>query len=173
MITELGKGLALTFRHLFKKPITVQYPEEKVPMVPGYRGLHKLMRYEDGPYAGMERCIGCKLCQAACPVDCIYIESEENTAENRVSPGERYASVYEINELRCIYCGMCDEACPVDAIVMGEAYEFCDYTRESMLYTKDRLLVPMPESLRKEPEPKHDTVPIGGRRVPKSENPAP
>ncbi len=166
MITELGKGLALTFRHLFKRPITVRYPEERVPMVPGYRGLHKLMRYEDGPYAGMERCIGCKLCQAACPVDCIYIESEENTPDHRVSPGERYASIYEINELRCIYCGMCEEACPVDAIVLGEGYEFCSYDRESMLYNKERLLVPPPEGRPAEPEPRGATVPIGGRRVP-------
>jgi len=165
MITELGKGLALTFRHLFKKPITVQYPLEKVPMVPGYRGLHKLMRYEDGPYAGMERCIGCKLCQAACPVDCIYIESAENTSDNRVSPGERYASVYEINELRCIYCGLCEEACPVFAIVLGQEYEFCKYSRDTMIYTKDMLLVPPLEKPPVEPEPKGRTVPLGGRRL--------
>jgi NADH-quinone oxidoreductase subunit I len=142
MLQEMARGLAVTFRHLFKPPVTLQYPEEKAPMVPGYRGLHKLLRYEEGPDKGLERCIGCKLCQAACPVDCIYIESAENTPEARFSPGERYASIYEINELRCIYCGYCEEACPTDAIVLREEYEFSDYSRESMIYTKDRLLVP-------------------------------
>jgi NADH-quinone oxidoreductase subunit I len=138
-------GLATTFREGIKGtvaggPITVQYPEEKTPRSERYRGRHYLRRYENG----LERCIGCELCAAACPVGCILVIAAENTAENRVSPGERYAKVYEINMLRCIFCGYCEDACPVQAIVLGPEYELSDTDRDSFVYGKERLLEPMP-----------------------------
>lgn len=137
MFLEIAKGLGLTFRHIFKPVFTLQYPDEKWEMPRGYRGLHRLMRWEDGK----ERCVGCKLCSAICPAMCIYVESAENTPENQVSKGERYASIYEINELRCIYCGYCEEACPVGAIVLYNDYEFSKDSREKFFYTKEDLLV--------------------------------
>ncbi|MFQ5896352.1 MAG: NADH-quinone oxidoreductase subunit NuoI [Nitrospinota bacterium] len=140
MLGEVVKGLALTLKHAFRRPVTIQYPDERDEMPRGYRGLHKLLRWEDG----LERCVGCKLCAAACPADCIYVESAENTPERRVSKGERYASVYEINELRCIYCGFCEEACPVGAVVLGGEYEYSAESREEFLYTREDLLVKSP-----------------------------
>ena len=137
MITAIFKGLWLTLKHSWKSRETVQYPEQKENMPKGYRGLHKLLRWEDG----LERCVGCKLCSAACPVDCIYVESEENEDISPVSKGERYASVYEINELRCIFCGYCEEACPVGAIVLSNEYEFCSDDRSKFLYEKGDFLV--------------------------------
>jgi NADH-quinone oxidoreductase subunit I len=138
LILELIKGLSVTFREMFHKPITLKYPDEKMPMFPRFRGRHHLQRYADG----LERCVACKLCSAACPADAIYIEAAENRPGNRVSPGERYAKVYEINMLRCIFCGFCEEACPEDAIVLGKEYEFAEYSREAMIYGKDRLVDP-------------------------------
>ncbi len=136
MVQELLKGLGITFRRMFNKPVTLKYPDEKMPMFPRFRGRHHLQRYDNG----LERCVGCKLCAAACPADAIYIESDENRPGHRVSPGERYASTYEINMLRCIFCGYCEEACPEDAIVLGKDYEFATYNREAMIYTKEQLL---------------------------------
>ena len=95
---------------------TFQYPEEKVPVYPRFRGRHRLHRFED---TGLEKCVGCSLCAAACPADCIRVVAAENTPEHRVSAGERYAAVYEINLARCIFCGYCEIACPFDAITMG------------------------------------------------------
>lgn len=137
MLGEICRGLWLTLRHSLKRRETVQYPDVKEEMPVGYRGLHKLLRWEDG----LERCVGCKLCSAACPVDCIYVESEENDPSEPTSKGERYASVYEINELRCIFCGYCEEACPVGAVVLGSEYEFCQDDRGKFLYAKGDLLV--------------------------------
>lgn len=139
-IRGLARGMSTTLRQAMAKPITIEYPEEKVPVSQRYRGRHYLRRYENG----LERCIGCQLCSAACPVGCILVIAAENTVEHRVSPGERYAKVYEINELRCIFCGYCEEACPVQAIVLGPEYELSDTSRDEFIYTKERLLEPDP-----------------------------
>ncbi len=137
MLGEVVQGLWVTIKHSFRRRETLQYPEEKEEMPLGYRGLHKLLRWEDG----LERCVGCKLCSAACPVDCIYVESAENDPLEPTSKGERYASIYEINELRCIFCGYCEEACPVGAVVLGNQYEFCEDARDKFIYEKGDLIV--------------------------------
>ena len=132
------RGFGVTFRQLFKKPITVQYPEVVRPVYPRFRGRHRLHRHENG----LEKCVGCSLCAAACPADCIRVVAEENEPGNRVSPGERYARIYEINMSRCIFCGYCELACPFDAITLGTEYEISEYSRDDLIYTKDMLLQP-------------------------------
>ncbi len=127
---ELLVGLSLTGRYLFKKKITVEYPEEKTPLSPRFRGLHALRRYESGE----ERCIACKLCEVVCPALAIVIESEER------DDGSRRTTRYDIDFTKCIYCGLCQEACPVDAIVETQEFEYATETREALYYTKDMLL---------------------------------
>jgi NADH-quinone oxidoreductase subunit I len=144
-IKALARGLATTAKHVGHHPTTVQYPEERAPVFPRFRGRHKLMRYE----SGLERCIGCSLCAAVCPAQAIYVEAAENPAENPVSPGERYAKTYEINMIRCIFCGYCEEVCPTEAIILGHDFELADYERDDFVYTKDRLIVPDPREQRK------------------------
>jgi len=134
---ETARGLKTTMRRVGEKPSTIQYPEEKVPVYPRFRGRHKLHRFED---TGLEKCVGCSLCAAACPVDCIRVVAAENTPDNRVSAGERYAAVYEINLSRCIFCGYCEVACPFDAITMGHDFELSDYDRGDLIFTKEMLL---------------------------------
>jgi NADH-quinone oxidoreductase subunit I len=134
---ETLRGLKTTFKRMLEKPYTVQYPEQKVPVYPRFRGRHKLHRFED---TGLEKCVGCSLCAAACPSDCIRVVAAENTPDNRVSAGERYAAVYEINLSRCIFCGYCEVACPFDAITMGHDYEMSDYDRSDLIFTKEMLL---------------------------------
>ena len=131
-----AKGFGVTFRQIFKKPITQQYPEYKRPVYPRFRGRHRLHTHENG----LEKCVGCSLCAAACPADCIRVVAEENTPQNRVSAGERYARIYEINMSRCIFCGYCELACPFDAITLGNEYEISEYSRDDLIYTKDMLL---------------------------------
>ncbi len=138
----LGKGMATTLKHVFRAPATIQYPEEQKPVPPRHRGRHILHRYANG----LEKCVGCELCAAACPVGCIVVEAAENTPEQRVSPGERYAKRYEINLLRCIYCGYCEEACPYDAITMGPRYDLADDHPDKFIATKEDLLEPVGSS---------------------------
>jgi NADH-quinone oxidoreductase subunit I len=130
------KGFGVTFRQIFRKPITQQYPEYKRPLYPRFRGRHRLNRHENG----LEKCVGCSLCAAACPADCIRVVPAENTPDNRVSAGERYARIYEINMSRCIFCGYCEIACPFDAITLGNEFELSEYNRDDQIYTKDMLL---------------------------------
>ena len=134
---ETLRGLKTTFARMGEGVNTISYPEQKVPVYPRFRGRHKLHKFED---TGLEKCVGCSLCAAACPADCIRVVAAENTPEHRVSAGERYAAVYEINLSRCIFCGYCEVACPFDAITMGNDYELSDYDRSDLIFTKEMLL---------------------------------
>jgi NADH-quinone oxidoreductase subunit I len=134
---ETLRGLRTTLGRWNEGTYTYQYPEEKTPVYPRFRGRHKLHRFED---TGLEKCVGCSLCAAACPADCIRVVAAENAPDNRVSAGERYAAVYEINLSRCIFCGYCEAACPFDAITMGHDYELSDYNRSDLIFTKEMLL---------------------------------
>ena len=132
------KGFGVTLRQIFRKPITQEYPEFKRPVYPRFRGRHRLNLHDNG----LEKCVGCSLCAAACPADCIRVVAAENTPDNRVSAGERYARIYEINMSRCIFCGYCELACPFDAITLGNDYELSEYHRDDQIYTKEMLLAP-------------------------------
>ena len=134
--TAVAVGMWITLRHFFSKPVTVQYPEEKVHLPKRFRALHFLARYENG----LERCVACGLCSRACPADAIYIEGAENDPAHPVSAKERFAKRYEIDMLRCIFCGYCEEACPEDAIFLGKDFEISSSTRVGTVYSKDMLL---------------------------------
>ena len=139
MASDIIKGLRTTLRELGKKPTTVSYPEERREQPARYRGRHVLHRYEND----LERCVGCFLCAGACPADAIYIEAAENTDEQRVSPGERYARVFDVNILRCIFCGYCQQACPTGAITLEKEFELSTYRAEDTIYHKEDLLEPI------------------------------
>ena len=130
LLLELFRGLALTGRYLFARKITVQYPEEKTPMSPRFRGLHALRRYPNGE----ERCIACKLCEAVCPALAISIESEQR------ADSTRRTTRYDIDFTKCIFCGFCEESCPVDSIVETHIFEYHGEQRGDLYFTKDMLL---------------------------------
>jgi NADH-quinone oxidoreductase subunit I len=135
-LITVARSLGVTVKQIFRGTVTEQYPEYKRPVYPRFRGRHRLNLHANG----LEKCVGCSLCAAACPVDCIRVVPAENSAENRVSAGERYARIYEINLSRCIFCGYCELACPFDAITLGNDYELSEYSRTDLIYTKEMLL---------------------------------
>jgi len=129
-LAELVSGMWLTLKYFFKPKVTINYPYEKSPLSPRFRGEHALRRYPSGE----ERCIACKLCEAICPAQAITIEAEPR------ADGQRRTTRYDIDMTKCIYCGLCQESCPVDAIVEGPNFEFATETREELMYDKDKLL---------------------------------
>jgi NADH-quinone oxidoreductase subunit I len=131
LLLEFVSGMWLTLRYFFRPKATLNYPYEKGPVSPRFRGEHALRRYPNGE----ERCIACKLCEAVCPAQAITIEAEPR------EDGSRRTTRYDIDMTKCIYCGLCQEACPVDAIVETPNFEFSTETREELIYTKDKLLM--------------------------------
>ncbi|MDR1152193.1 MAG: NADH-quinone oxidoreductase subunit NuoI [Bifidobacteriaceae bacterium] len=142
-------GFGVTLRTLFSKPVTQQYPFEKVEPYPRYHGRHQLNRYPDG----LERCVGCELCAWACPADAINVRAADNTPDEQYSPGERYGAAYQINYLRCVFCGLCIEACPTRALTMTTDFELAGSDRSGMIYEKDQLLAPLGEGMLAAPHP--------------------
>jgi len=159
------RGLLTTLKSLFTKPVTIQYPEQKREVRQRFRGRHELKRYDNG----LEKCIGCALCAAACPSDAIFVEAAENTDEERYSPGERYARTYEINMLRCIFCGYCEDACPTEAIILEKDYELSYTDRLTAIYDKGRLLVKVPAG--GSPTPQKTEPGVYTRSVPAMKDP--
>ena len=162
---EFLRGLWTTFREIFNRPVTYQYPEYKRPVRERFKGRHELKRYDNG----LEKCIGCSLCAAACPADAIFVEASENLDDERYSPGERYASTYEINMLRCIFCGYCEDACPTEAIVLEHNYELSYQTRREAIYTKEMLIEPVHTA--GQPTPMKVAEGAFGRAIPDMEDP--
>ena len=141
----IAKGMSVTFKEIFQPTEVENYPDGKGPMRGAifqerFRGKHQLQRDENG----LEKCVACFLCAAACPSNCIYIEAADNTAENRISSAERYAKVYNIDYNRCIFCGYCVEACPTDAITHGHGFEIATFNASNLVYRKEQLLSPLP-----------------------------
>lgn len=132
----IAKGLTVTFKEMMAPTITEDYPAAPAIFQERFRGVHVLQRDE----SGLEKCVACFLCAAACPVQCIYIEAAENTEEKRMSGGERYAEVYNIDYSRCIFCGFCVEACPTDAVTHGHGFEIASYNTSTLVWRKEQML---------------------------------
>jgi NADH-quinone oxidoreductase subunit I len=147
-IAAIAKGMGITFGEMFKPTVVENYPDGEGPLRGAqfqerFRGVHVLQRDENG----LEKCVACFLCAAACPSNCIYIEAAENTEENRISGAERYAKVYNIDYNRCIFCGYCVEACPTDAITHGHGFEIATFNASNLVYRKEAMLSAKPAHL--------------------------
>ena len=136
----IAKGMSVTLKEMMSPALTEDYPDAPPRFEERYRGKHVLQRDENG----LEKCVACFLCAAACPANCIYIEAAENTGQLRISGGERYAKVYNIDYNRCIFCGYCVEACPTDAITHGHGFELASYDTASLIVRKEQMLAPLP-----------------------------
>ena len=144
-IAAIAKGMSITLKEMFAPTIVENYPDgpgalRGAKFQESFRGVHVLQRDENG----LEKCVACFLCAAACPADCIYIEAAENTDQLRISGGERYAKVYNIDYNRCIFCGYCVEACPTDAITHGHGFEIASYNTSTLIKRKEDMLAPIP-----------------------------
>ena len=135
-ITAIAKGMATTLKVLFRKKVTLNYPDVKRVRAPRFRGRHELRTYENG----LEMCVGCELCQVACPAAAITVLAAENDPDHPHSPGERYGYKYQVDLLRCIFCGMCEEACPTECLHLTQEYELAETSREALILQKDQLL---------------------------------
>jgi NADH-quinone oxidoreductase subunit I len=166
-LPQVVMGLKTTFRHIFKKKLTLQYPEQRKSMhVENYRGVHRLNRDEEGRVA----CVACFMCETACPAHCIHIEGGEAPWPDR----EKYPVRFDIDELRCIYCGMCEEACPVDAIELTPEYSLVGLSREEMIFDQAKLLemFDLTRDVKPRKNPRITGYPVGGRPIPRVENQA-
>ncbi|MBA3973770.1 MAG: NADH-quinone oxidoreductase subunit NuoI [Candidatus Solibacter sp.] len=139
----IAKGMSITFKEMLNPVITEVYPDAPPVFQERFRGKHILQRDENG----LEKCVACFLCSAACPANCIYIEAADNTAKARISGGERYAEVYNIDYSRCIFCGYCVEACPTDAITHGHGFELASYNVSTLIMRKENLLTILPAGM--------------------------
>jgi NADH-quinone oxidoreductase subunit I len=151
---SLAKGMSITFKEMMQPTVTDDYPDAPPKFEERFRGVHELQRDVNG----MEKCVACFLCAAACPAMCIYIEAAENTEKVRISGGERYAKVYNIDYNRCIFCGYCVEACPTDAITHGHGFEVASYNTSTLIKRKEDMLVPIPQGAK---PPVIDEAPAG------------
>lgn len=147
-VWSMIKGLFIVLKYAFKKPVTIKYPEVKRKLPQRFRGRHYLTKWEDG----LERCVGCELCAIVCPSQAIYVKPAENAPDDPHSHGERYAKDFQINMLRCIYCGYCEEACPTGAIILSNEFELSGYSRESLIYTKEKLTEKEPGDSGRDPK---------------------
>lgn len=161
MFKEIAKGLSTTLKVLFKERSTVSYPEVKKPRAQRFHGKHELRSYENG----LEMCIGCELCQVACPAAAITVLAAENDPKNPHSPGERYGYKYQVDLLRCIFCGLCEEACPTDCLHLTQEFELADFSRESLILQKDQLVNKTPSHFK---VPLNVYPPFEGRKVVKA-----
>jgi NADH-quinone oxidoreductase subunit I len=153
----IAKGMSVTFGEMLNPTITEDYPDVPPKFQERFRGAHVLQRDENG----LEKCVACFLCAAACPADCIYIEAAENTDKLRISGGERYAQVYNIDYSRCIFCGYCVEACPTDAITHGHGFEIASYNVSTLIYRKENMLAPIPQGAHFPLKAETDAAPSG------------
>lgn len=153
-------GFWVTFKQMFRRRVTTQYPKRRRVKPQRFHGRHVLNRYPDG----MEKCIGCELCAGICPARCIYVRGKENPPDAPVSPGERYGFVYEINMLRCIFCAMCVEACPTEAITMTHLFEMSITNRDDAIYTREHLLMDTDGNV-PHPEPPNELIDLDELRI--------
>ena len=153
----IAKGMSVTFKEMLQPTLTDAYPDAPPKFQERFRGVHVLQRDENG----LEKCVACFLCSAACPVSCIYIEATENEEKMRMSGGERYASVYNIDYSRCIFCGYCVEACPTDAITHGHGFEIASFNTSTLVYRKEQLLAPVLPGMKGTVSVDEEEVPAG------------